>query len=213
MRENFGLMMKQSEFWDKRSDKYDLNIRGENFFTPTIEKTRTLLNESDVVLDIGCATGEIGLEIANSVKHVHGIDTSTEMIDKAKRKAEERNINNVEFDCIDINTQSIKRESYDKVFAFNVLHLVENTTEAISRMSDLLCKSGYVLSETPCLGERGWFFRVLIAVFIKVGMAPPIEGLSYRKMKQMFLDNKFEIVQEEILDDKDKVIWIVAKKV
>jgi hypothetical protein len=32
-------------------------------------------------------------------------------------------------------------------------------------------------------------------------------------MKQMFLDNKFKIVQEEILDDKDKVIWIVAKKV
>jgi hypothetical protein len=44
-------------------------------------------------------------------------------------------------------------------------------------------------------------------------MAPPIEGLSYRKIKQMFLDNEFKIVQEEILDDKDKVIWIVAKKV
>jgi 2-polyprenyl-3-methyl-5-hydroxy-6-metoxy-1,4-benzoquinol methylase len=205
--------MKQSEFWDKRSDKYDQNIRGENFFTPTIEKTRKLLNESDVILDIGCATGEIGLEIANSVKHVHGIDTSTEMIDKATRKAVERKINNVEFDCIDVNTQSIRKESYDKVFAFNVLHLVDNTNETISRMSDLLCKSGYVVSETPCLGERGWFFRVLIAVFVKVGMAPPIEGLSYRKIKQMFLDNEFKIVQEEILDDKDKVIWIVAKKV
>ena len=53
--------MKQNEFWDKRSDKYDLNIRDENFFAPTIEKTKKLLNESDVVLDVGCATGEIGL--------------------------------------------------------------------------------------------------------------------------------------------------------
>ena len=204
--------MKQNEFWDKRSDKYDLNIRDENFFAPTIEKTKKLLNESDVVLDVGCATGEIGLEIADAVKHVHGIDTSKAMIDKAKCKAEKRKINNVEFDCIDVNTQSIERESYDKVFAFNVLHLVDNPTEVINRMSELLFESGYVVSETPCLGERGWLFRVLISVFVKVGMAPPIAGLSYRKMKQMFLDNKLEIIQEEILDDKDKVIWIVAKK-
>jgi len=204
--------MKQNEFWDKRSDKYDLNIRDEIFFAPTIEKTTKLLNESDVVLDVGCATGEIGLEIADAVKHVHGIDTSKAMIDKAKCKAEGRKINNVEFDCLDVNTQSIERESYDKVFAFNVLHLVDNPTEVINRMSKLLCENGYVVSETPCLGERGWLFRVLISVFVKVGMAPPIAGLSYRKMKQMFLDNKFEIIQEEILDDKDKVIWIVAKK-
>ena len=204
--------MKQNEFWDKRSDKYDLNIRDENFFAPTIEKTKKLLNESDVVLDVGCATGEIGLEIADAVKHVHGIDTSKAMIDKAKCKAEKRKINNVEFDCLDVNTQSIERESYDKVFAFNVLHLVDNPTEVINRMSELLFESGYDVSETPCLGERGWLFRVLISVFVKVGMAPPIAGLSYRKMKQMFLDNKFEIIQEEILDDKDKVIWIVAKK-
>ena len=204
--------MKQNEFWDKRSDKYDLNIRDENFFAPTIEKTKKLLDESDVVLDVGCATGEIGLEIADAVKHVHGIDTSKAMIDKAKCKAEKRKINNVEFDCLDVNTQSIERESYDKVFAFNILHLVDNPTEVINRMSELLFESGYVVSETPCLGERGWLFRVLISVFVKVGMAPPIAGLSYRKMKQMFLDNKFEIIQEEILDDKDKVIWIVAKK-
>ncbi len=206
-------MMKQSEFWDKRSDKYDINIRGENFFAPTIEKTKTLLNESDVVLDVGCATGEIGLEIANFVKHVHGIDTSKVMIDKAKSKAEERKINNVEFDCLDVDAQSIERESYNKVFAFNIFHLVDNPTLAINRMSELLCESGYVVSETPCLGERGWLFRVLITVFVKVGMAPPILGLSYRRIKQMFLDNKFEIIQEEILDNKDKVIWIVAKKV
>ena len=75
--------MDQSKFWDNRTDKYDLNIRGENFFIPTIEKTKTLLDDSDVVLDVGCATGEIGLEIANSVKHIYGIDTSKMMIDKA----------------------------------------------------------------------------------------------------------------------------------
>ncbi len=204
--------MKQSEFWDKRSDKYDQNIRGENFFAVTITKTNTLLNESDVILDVGCATGEIGLEIANSVKRVHGIDTSKAMIGKAKFKAEERKINNVEFDCLDVSAQSIETQSYDKIFAFNILHLVDNPTQTISRISELLCESGQVVSETPCLGERGWLFRLLIGAFVKIGIAPPISGLSYRKMKQIFLDNKFEILQEEVLDEKDKVIWIVAKK-
>lgn len=205
--------MQQSEFWDKRSDKYDQNIRGENFFTPMIEKAKSLLNESDVVLDFGCATGEIGLEIANSVKHVHGIDTSKVMIDRAKRKAKERKINNVKFECLDFSAQSIEKGSYDKVLAFNILHLVDNPAQAISRMSELLCESGCIVSETPCLGERGWLFRVLIGAFIKTGIAPPIAGLSYREVKQMFLDNNFEILQQEFLDEKDKVIWIVAKKV
>ena len=171
--------MKQSGFWDKRSDKYDQNIRGEKFFAATIAKTNTLLNESDVILDVGCATGEIGLEIANSVKRVHGIDTSKAMIDRAKFKAEERKSNNVEFDCLDVGAQSIVKESYDKVFAFNILHLVDNPTQAISRISELLCENGQVVSETPCLEERGWLFRVLIGAFIKIGIAPPIADLSY----------------------------------
>ena len=204
--------MEQSKFWDNRSDKYDLNIRGENFFIPTIEKTKRLLDDTDVVLDVGCATGEIGLEIANSVKHIYGIDTSKMMIDKAKCKLQERNINNVKYDCLDVSEQSIERESYDKIFAFNILHLVSNPSQTIDRMSELLRKNGHIVSETPCLGERGWLFRLLIGAFVKIGIAPPIAGLSYRKMKQIFLDNKFEILQEEVLDEKDKVIWIVAKK-
>jgi 2-polyprenyl-3-methyl-5-hydroxy-6-metoxy-1,4-benzoquinol methylase len=205
--------MRQNEFWDKRSDKYDLKVREENFFATRIDKAKKLLSESDDVLDVGCATGEIGLEIANSVKHLHGIDTSKVMINKAKRKTEEKKVTNVEFDCIDVYDQSIKKEAYDKVFAFNILHLVDNPTEVINRISELLNEGGHIVSETPCLEERGWLFRIMIAAFVKVGMAPPVLRLSYRQLKQVFLDNKFEIVQEEVVVDNHKVIWIVAKKV
>jgi len=204
--------MKQSEYWDKRSEKYDLNIRDEDFFLPTIEKARQLVNDTDVILDVGCATGEIGLEIAGFVKHIHGIDTSESMIEKAGIKVRERQIDNADYECRDVSEQSIERESYDKVFAFNVLHLAGNPSQTINRMSELLHENGHILSETPCLGERCWLFRRLIEVFVKFGIAPPIAGLSYGELKQMFLANEFEIIQEEILDDKDKVIWIVARK-
>jgi 2-polyprenyl-3-methyl-5-hydroxy-6-metoxy-1,4-benzoquinol methylase len=204
--------MEQIEFWDRRSDKYDRNIRGDRVFALILEKTRTRLDDSDAVLDVGCATGEIALEVAQSVKHVQGIDTSTVMIDKARRKTEQRDIHNVAFDSGDVTAHSLARDSYHKVFAFNVLHLVGDAGATIKSMHDLLYKGGYVLSGTPCLGERSWLFRLLIAVFVRIGMAPPVEGLSYRKLKQIFTQNSFDIIEEDILGHKDRVLWLVAKK-
>jgi len=64
-------------FWDKRSKKYDDNIKKHDFiYEKTIDSTRSLLNNSDVVLDFACASGEMSLDIAPHVQRVHGIDQS-----------------------------------------------------------------------------------------------------------------------------------------
>ncbi len=81
----------KATFWDKRSKHYDDNIKKhDSVYERTIDNTKSLLTESDVVLDFGCASGEISLDIAPHVQRVHGIDLSVKMIESAIQKARDR---------------------------------------------------------------------------------------------------------------------------
>jgi len=51
----------------------------------------------DTVLDLGCGTGAIALALAADAGRVVGRDISEGMMDEARRKADERGLDNVEF--------------------------------------------------------------------------------------------------------------------
>ncbi|WP_122090109.1 class I SAM-dependent methyltransferase [Halalkalicoccus subterraneus] len=51
----------------------------------------------DTVLDIGCGTGAIALALAPDAKRVVGRDISEGMMEKAREKAEQQGLDNVEF--------------------------------------------------------------------------------------------------------------------
>ncbi|MGB9965483.1 class I SAM-dependent methyltransferase [Halobacterium sp. CBA1126] len=51
----------------------------------------------DTVLDLGCGTGAIALGLAEKADRVVGRDISEGMMDEARRKADERGLDNVEF--------------------------------------------------------------------------------------------------------------------
>lgn len=58
------------------------------------------------------------------------------MIDVAKRKAGERKIKNINFAQSTIFYKRFKKESFDVVLAFNILHLLEEIQEAMQRIKD-----------------------------------------------------------------------------
>ena len=65
----------KATFWDKRSKKYDDDIKKhDSLYEKTIDSTESLLTNSDVVLDFACGSGEMSLDIAPHVQRVHGID-------------------------------------------------------------------------------------------------------------------------------------------
>jgi len=55
-------------------------------------------SEDDVSLDLGCGTGEIALPLAKYFKKVLAWDPDGEMLEVAKRKAEEQGVTNVVFE-------------------------------------------------------------------------------------------------------------------
>ena len=66
--------MKSESMWDRLANNWDTPgvSLGQNDIR-TIEKTKKYLNASDIILDYGCATGSIAIEIADIVKEAHGM--------------------------------------------------------------------------------------------------------------------------------------------
>ncbi len=200
-------------FWDKRTKHYDDNVKKHDFlYEKTIDRTKSLLSNTDVVLDFACASGEMSLDIAPHVQRVHGIDTSVKMIELANEKARDRQVNNINFDQIDAFDHKLASNSFSAIIAFSIFHLVDDVPKVLARLHDLLGSGGLLISQTPCLGERSWVFQFLILLIQKLGIAPPILSLTTTNLESFLLDSNFEILETNIWDEKTSTQWIVAKK-
>jgi len=202
-----------SKFWDKQAKKYDDLIQKHNdIYDKTIANVKSVLSTSDVVLDLGCASGEYSLDIAPFVRRVHGIDISTNMITLATKKASIRSMDNVTFYQIDVFDRSLDEHHYTAVLAFSVLHLVEDIHSVLHRVNELLPIGGVFISETPCMGERSFFFNLFIRLAQKMNIAPPIFSLTVTELKTVLVGAGFDIAESEIWDRKNAVHWIIARK-
>jgi len=204
----------KATFWDKRSKDYDDNVRKHDYvYEKTIDSTKSLLTNSDVVLDFACASGEMSLDIAPHVQHVHGIDLSVKMIDLANQKSRDRQVDNINFNQFDAFDQSLVSNSFSAILAFNIFHLLDDATKELARLNDLLAAGGLLISQTPCLSERSWLFRSLISLVQKLGLAPTIRSLTIAELESLVSRSNFEIFDTKIWDDKNAVQWIVARKI
>ena len=117
----------KATFWDKRSEKYDDHVKTHDpLYVRTIDSTKSLLTNSDVVLDFACASGEMSLDIARQVQRVHGIDLSVRMIELANQKARDRQVDNVDFYRADAFDQRLVSSAFSAVTAFNIFHLLDD---------------------------------------------------------------------------------------
>ncbi len=174
--------MKSESMWDKLAKNWDTPgvSLGENDLK-IIERTKKYLNVNAVVLDYGCATGSIAIEIASMAKEVRGIDISSNMIEIARRKADERGIKNIAFTKAAIFDESLGKESFDVILSLSILHLVEDPTQAMDRINQLLKPGGVFISATPCLGEKAFvsiLMNIPIFLLSKIGILPPLIFLA-----------------------------------
>jgi 2-polyprenyl-3-methyl-5-hydroxy-6-metoxy-1,4-benzoquinol methylase len=209
--------MKSEKMWNQLAKNWDTPgvSLGENDLR-IIERTKKYLNPICVVLDYGCATGSIALEIAATAKEVRGVDISANMIEIAKRKANERGMKNITFTKATIFDESLGKESFDAILFLSVLHLVENPTQVMGRINQLLKPGGIFISATPCLGEKA-FVSVLmnIPIFLlsKIGLLPKIEFFSVSSLTESITNANFQIVENENFSVRPITeCFIVARK-
>ena len=209
--------MKSEKMWNQLAKNWDTPgvSLGENDLK-IIGMTRKYLNPNSVVLDYGCATGSIALEIASVAKEVHGIDISPNMIEVAKSKADERNIKNIGFARAEIFDESLGKESFDVILSLSILHLVEDSAQVIDRINQLLKPGGVFISATPCLGEKT-FLSVLmnIPIFLlsRMGVIPSITFFSASSLTEVITKAGFQMIEQNDLSFRPlREYFLVTRK-
>src|SRR6056297_3182848 len=145
------VMQQSAKFWDKAAEKYAKSpIQDVEAYDYTLKRTRSYLSSTDKVLELGCGTGSTALLLAADVDQIVASDVSPNMIEIASRKAQLDQVPNVRFITADIFDKKIGEGPYDVVLAFNLLHLIEDTADAIQRIHGLLKPDGRFISKTVC---------------------------------------------------------------
>tara|TARA_Y100000389_G_scaffold204820_1_gene259892 strand:+ start:2558 stop:3952 length:1395 start_codon:yes stop_codon:yes gene_type:complete len=99
------------EYINEKIGNYIFKISANSFFQTNPYQVKILYDyivktanfkTNDIVYDLYCGTGTIGIYIANFVKIVYGIEIVEDAIKDAKLNAKENNIDNIQFYCGDL---------------------------------------------------------------------------------------------------------------
>jgi ubiquinone biosynthesis O-methyltransferase len=212
------MVNKSKEFWDSASKNYDkTEERFEYIHSKSRENTKKYLNGSNIVLDYGCGTGTTSCEIANLVKEIHAIDISSKMIEIANQKAVASKVENINFLQTDIFDKRYKKESFDVILAFNMLHTVAQPQVVLQKIHELLKPEGLFISVTPCLRDKMAFLVniqiQLVRILCKIGVIPiPIRRLKSSELNDLVVNGGFQTIDTEKLYKGASSYFVVAQK-
>ena len=209
--------MNQSvKFWDKIADKYSKQpIVDETSYQKKLQITQEYFKPEMEVLEFGCGTGSTAIIHAPYVKHIKAIDFSSEMIEIAKGKIEEGDINNITFEQLTIEELEVEESSYDAVLGLNILHLLENKEQIIAKVYKILKPGGIFVTSTVCLGDKMKWFKIIAPIGRFFGLMPLVKVFTTKELLDSLINTSFVIDhhwQPSNNQGMFKGIFIVAKK-
>ena len=204
-----------ARFWDKSAKRYAASkIADLGGYERTLERTRSFLQPSHRVLELGCGTGSTALRLAGAVSSYLATDISERMIGIARQKLGDEPVLNLSFQPAVAEDLVRDEHRFDVVLAYNFLHLVRDPAATLRTISRLLKPQGMFISKTPCLGEMNVLIRrVLLPIMRTMGQAPHVAVFSAEELKQMVVGEQFAIVAHENHASKgsDTRPFVVAK--
>lgn len=210
--EGATLAVTSAEFWDRVAAGYSKQpIADTESYARKLAATQALMRPDMAVLEFGCGTGSTALEHASHVARLVATDVSAAMIDIAREKAAQANINNVSFEPAGVEDFEAPDASFDMVLALNLFHLLPDRSAALAKIHRLLKPGGIFVSSTVCLADRMWFLRPIIPIMQWIGKAPYVSFLSADAMLQEVTAAGFK-EQEHWSHGRTNSLFLIATK-
>ncbi|MHC9509755.1 class I SAM-dependent methyltransferase [Kangiella sp. M94] len=205
-------MKDSKDFWDKSAEKYIKSpIKDEATYQKKLAITREYLKSDWQILEFGCGSAATAILHAPYVKRIVATDISGKMIEAAKRKMVEDNVDNITFQQGALNDLELEDESFDAVLGLNVLHLLEDVDSAIMKVRQLLKNDGVFISSTSLIAEINLVFRWLISGMQLLGLAPYVSRFTKKQLMTKLQKAGFTIERE--WQTSRESVFIVARKI
>ena len=122
--------------FDLEALKWDDLPRRVELAKAVVKNISPYLNKDEKILEFGCGSGLVGLNIAPFVKKLTGIDTSSKMVEKFNEKAKNLNINAKAYtqDIFDVE------KKYDVVISSMTMHHIKNISKLNDKLSQITNK-------------------------------------------------------------------------
>lgn len=204
-----------ARFWDSVAERYAKKpLPNPEATARKLAITRALLRPTDRLLDLGCGTGTILLELAPHVAEAHGVDLSPAMIAIANRKAAAAGAGNVTFRAQAAGgLDDIADASYDHVCAFNLLHLVDDPAALVRSIFRVLRPGGSFVSATACMAGQ-WFppYFLVLPVMRWLGKAPPVTMLTLVELRAALKGAGFDTIEAPEVGTGANHVFLTARK-
>ena len=206
------VMDKSARFWDRIAERYAKRpVADEAAYEKKLQVTCEYFRPDMEVLELGCGTGSTAIAHAPYVKHIQAIDISSKMIEIAQRKADEKNINNVTFQCLSIDAFNAPEKTLDAVLGLSILHLLEDKEDVIARVHEMLKPGGIFVTSTACIGDTMKLFKFVVPIGKFFGLMPVVKVFTTKELEHSLTAAGFEI-DYQWQSGKNKAVFIIAKK-
>lgn len=96
------------------------------------------------VLDAGCGTGNYSIKLTNLGCKVTGIDLSSAMLEIAREKAAQLNLD-IDFHCMDMTRLSFADNSFDAVFSMTAWEFIADSQQGFAELMRVVKPGGQLL--------------------------------------------------------------------
>ena len=162
--------------WDNKVRRHTM---AQNLFTALEQKIS--FHKDMHVLDFGCGTGLVTLQIAEKVARITGADTSGGMLEQLRQKADFASLTNVDTWKLETEERIPAKGSFDAIVTTMTLHHVQHI-EALFQdlflllrpggkigLIDLDTENGHFHSDETALYHKGFNSEQLIQLLAKSG--------------------------------------------
>lgn len=134
--------------WDKVSSFYDLFeiLYNGKVYNGLGKKVADLIERKDVVLECACGTGAISKYIAPKCRKLIATDFSSGMLRQTAKKC--RKYDNVIIKRADMTQLKCPDNSFDKIVAGNVIHLLSEPYAALKELERVCKPNGKIIIPT-----------------------------------------------------------------
>jgi len=141
----WGLMAFFYDQFFKRFPPYQKVLR------EIIENLNGIPSSSVCLLDAGCGTGLLSIELARYGYFVVGVDRSPEMLERARKKKHKEKLDNLFFLERDLNIGiDVQEYSFNKILFVHSLYLLNDPKGTLQYLASTLPEGGEIFMCNPC---------------------------------------------------------------